>query len=131
MQKETSTGTEPDRIRLRYLLKEGVPGVVAPQSGGCARHVLSQRVDCTADEADNPVFTLDGSHASSLRLLLDSTVTLIVENPDATEEEYHLTGRLQPTDDGRFRLDVIRAYHVLPSGEKRPMHAGQGPSQPA
>ncbi len=107
--------------RLHRLLAQGAPGVVAPQSGGCARHVLSQRVDCALDEADAPVFALDGSNSSSLRLLTDSTVTLQLDCPGSNGEEFHLTGRLKPADDGRFQLNVIRAYHVLPSGEKQPI----------
>lgn len=106
---------------LNALLRDGVAGVVAPQSGGCARHVLSQRVDCRADEQGTPVFALDGSNASSLRLLLDSTVTLIIESPDCPGEEYHVTGHLAAAEASTYKLNVIRTYHVRASGEKRPL----------
>ncbi len=118
--------TNPDAIRVRQLLEQGVRGVVAPQSGGCARHVFSQRVDCRRDDHGRPLFVLDGSNASSLRLLVDSTVTLIIECPDGDGEEYQLTGHLAPSGEGAWFLNVIRAYHVLPSGEKQPIPAIAG-----
>ncbi len=103
------------------LLPNERDAVVAPQSGGCARHVLSQRVSFRIDADGAPRFTLDASSPSALRLLLDSTVTLIVERSGAPGEEVHMTGRLEPAEDDAYRLRIIRAYRVPASGEKQPI----------
>lgn len=95
-------------------------GVLAPQSGGCARHVLSQRVTYAWAEDGHLYLELDTA-ISSYPLLAQSTVTLICEDTPERGEEMQWTGRLEALDGGRHRLNIVRAYHVLATGEKVPL----------
>lgn len=92
--------------------------VLAPQSGGCARYVLSRKVAYQCDAGGAPTLYLDHRNETSLRLLTHSTVTLMVEDVPAPGEAIHVTGLLTPLDDHRFRLDAQRTDHVLNSGQK-------------
>ena len=95
--------------------------VLAPQSGGCARHVLSRRVTFALNGDGMPLLTLDGDNTSALRLLTQSTVSLILDDVPTAGEALHLTGLLTPVGDKLWRLETQRRYRVLESGEKRPL----------
>lgn len=93
--------------------------VLAPQSGGCARHVLSQRVAFTSDEHGGITVQLDKTDDSGSRLLIQSTVTLNVEDYPSPSEELLITGKLEAIDESHFRLHTKWIYHVNAVGEKR------------
>ncbi len=93
--------------------------VLAPQSGGCARHVLSQRVAFTSDEEVGITVQLEKTDDSGSRLLIQSTVTLNLEDHPAPGEELLITGKLEAIDESRFQLHPKWIYHVDAVGEKR------------
>ena len=93
--------------------------MLAPHSGGCARHVLSQRVAFMSDEHGIITVQLDTVDDSGSRLLIQSTVTLNVEDYPSPGEELLITGKLKAIDETRFRLHPKWIYHVDTTGEKR------------
>ena len=98
--------------------------VLAPHSGGCARHVLSQRVAFTSDEHGIITVQLDKTDDSGSRLLIQSTVTLNMEDYPSPGEELLITGKLEPIDETHFRLHPKWIYHVDTVGEKRSVSLG-------
>ena len=88
------------------------PGVLAPQSGGCARHVLSRRVTYHFQD-DQIEILFDDTDTNQLQLLLASTVTLQIETPDG---EWTYTGQIQD-----LLLKPKRAYFTPINGERRPI----------
>ena len=92
--------------------------MLAPQSGGCARHVLSQRVTFWLAVDASVHCRLPPMNPSSRRLLVASTVTLLIEDWPVPMSCLHLTGHLHHIDEDVFRLWIKRSYRMHPSGAK-------------
>lgn len=96
-------------------------GVLAPQSGGCARHVMSQRVHCAYDKPQGILISFPEADPGNLRYLLASTVTLQLDHPAEAGAQFLFTGRLAPARNSAYRLTILRAYYEMPSGERHPL----------
>lgn len=120
-----TTDFRHDPGALAEWVRKGGPAVLAMQSGGCARYLLSSRVRYRIGDDGAPRFRHDPGNEHVHRLLTHSTMTLIIDGPPPATDQIVLIGGVTEDAPGtetgserRYRFEAQRAHLALESGEK-------------
>ncbi len=117
-----------DPLEFAEWVRKGGSAILAMQSGGCARYLLSSRVHYHVGVEGVPRFRHDPGNEHVHRLLTHSTMSLIIDLPPPSTDQIVLTGELREDstgmDDGPergYRFMAQRARVARESGEKIPL----------